>query len=135
MMKLSFAKREAMLLRLLILVGLVFTPLIPTRLGASAQAVSAPIQVVRSLYTSEFGVSDPKGLAFSPTANTFFVIDGNGSIALVTMGEDNAGTQVLSEVQADALNVAFDKKSDSLFVFKHGKSELVKIKSNGNGLP
>src|SRR5687767_11265770 len=51
------------------------------------------------------------------------------------MGEDNAGAQSLSEIQDDALNVSFDKKSDSLFVFKRGNSELVKIKSNDKGLP
>src|SRR4030095_9297917 len=122
-------------LRLAILMTIAFTSLIPAQLGVDAQGNAAPIQVVRSLHTSEFGVNDPKGLAFSPTANTFFVIDGSGTISLVTMGEDNAGTQALSEVQDDALNVAFDKKSDSLFVFKRAKSELVRIKSNGNGVP
>ena len=35
---------------------------------------------------------------------------------LVTMGEDNAGTRNLPEAQNDPLNVAFDKKSGSLFV-------------------
>src|SRR5688572_9476730 len=134
-MKLHFAKFKGILLRLVILMSIAFTSLIPVQLGANAQGNSAPIQVVRSLYTSEFGVNDPKGLAFSPTANTFFIIDESGNISLVTMGEDNAGTQSLSEIQDDALNVAFDKKSDSLFVFKRGNSELVKIKSNDKGLP
>jgi len=134
-MKLHFAKFKGILLRLAILIAIAFTSLIPVQLDVSAQSASAPIQVVRSLYTEEYGINDPKGLAFSPTANTFFVLDGSGNISLVTMGEDNAGTRVLSEVQDDALNVAFDKKSNSLFVFKRGKSELVKIKSNGNGLP
>ena len=134
-MKSRFVKIIGILFHLTILVGMVFTALVPVQLHADAQGNSAPIQVVRSLYTSEFGVNDPKGLAFSPAANTFFVIDGSGNISLVTMGEDNAGTQALSDVQDDALNVAFDKKSDSLFVFKRGKSELVRIKSNGNGLP
>jgi len=134
-MKSHFVKIKGILFHLTILVGLVFTALVPVQLNAAAQGNSAPIQVVRSLYTSEYGVNDPKGLAFSPTANTFFVLGGSGNISLVTMGEDNAGSRILPEVQTDALNVAFDKKSDSLFVFKRGKSELVKIKSNDNGLP
>ena len=134
-MKLRFIKITGRLFHLAILVGMVFTALIPIQLSVAAQGNSAPIQVVRTLYTSEYGVNDPKGLAFSPTANTFFVMDGSGNISLVTMGEDNAGSRTLPEVQSDALNVAFDKKSDSLFVFKRGKSELVKIKANGNGLP
>src|SRR4026207_1809764 len=134
-MKSHFVKIKGILFHLTILVGLVFTALVPVQLSATAQGDSAPIQVVRSLYTEEYGVNDPKGLAFSPTANTFFVLDGSGNISLVTMGEDNAGTQALSEVQTDALNVAFDKKSGGLFVFKRGTSELVKIKSNDKGLP
>ena len=73
-------------MRLAILMTIAFTSLIPVQLGVDAQGNSAPIQVVRSLYTNEFGVNDPKGLAFSPTANTFFVIDGSGNISLVTMG-------------------------------------------------
>jgi uncharacterized protein YjiK len=134
-MKLRFAKLKGILLRLVVLIGIVFTPLIPVQLGASAQDSSSPIQVVRSLYTGEYGVNDPKGLAFSPTANTFFILNGNGNISLVTMGEDNAGTRNLPEVQNDPLNVAFDQKTGSLFAFKRGKSELVKIKADGNGLP
>jgi hypothetical protein len=39
------------------------------------------------------------------------------------------------EVQDDALNMAFDQKSGSLFVFQRGKSELVKIKADDKGLP
>src|SRR5688572_6054378 len=123
-MKSRFVKIRGISMRLAVLMVIAFTSLIPVQLGADAQGNSAPIQVVRSLYTSEFGVNDPKGLAFSPTANTFFVIDESGSISLVTMGEDNAGTQVLYEFQDDALNVAFDKRSESLFVFKRGNSEL-----------
>ncbi|MEO7839299.1 MAG: hypothetical protein ABIU06_08115, partial [Anaerolineales bacterium] len=134
-MKSRFIKITGRLVHLAILVGMVFMALIPVQWSVAAQADSTAIQVVRSLYTSEYGVNDPKGLAFSSTANTFFVMDNSGNISLVTMGEDNAGSRALPEVQTDALNVAFDKKSDSLFIFKRGKSELVKIKADGNGLP
>ena len=134
-MKSRFAKLEGILLRLAILIAVVFPPLIPAQLGASAQGNSSPIRVVRSLYTNEYGVTDPKGLAFSPAANTFFVLNQSGNITFLTMGEDNAGTRNLPEVQNDPLNVAFDKKSGGLFVFNRGKSELVKIKSDDKGLP
>jgi hypothetical protein len=54
-MKSRFVKIKGILFHLAILIGLVFTPLIPIQLSASAQGNSAPIQVVRSLYTGEYG--------------------------------------------------------------------------------
>ena len=134
-MKPRTVKLEGILLRLLTIMGIMLAPLVSVQLQASAQGGSAPIRVVRSLHTSEYGVSAPKGLAFSSSANTFFVLDGSVNIALITMGEDNGGTRNLSDVKDDSLNAAFDKKSDSLFVFKRGNSELVKSKLDGNGLP
>ncbi len=134
-MKLRFAKLEGLVLRLLIFVGVVLTPLIPAQLGVSAQTSPAPIRIVRSLSTNEYGASAPKGLAFSADANTFFVLDENGNITFITMGEDHAGFRNLPEVKPDPLNVAFDKKSGSLFTLNRGKSELVKIKADGRGLP
>ena len=134
-MKLQFTKLEGILLRLLTLTGILLTAIGPVQLQASAQGGSAPIRVVRSLATSEYGAYAPKGLAFSPVANTFFVMDGSGIVTLVTMDEDNAGTIPVSETQSDPLNSAFDKKSESLFVLDHGKSDLVKIKSDNKGLP
>jgi hypothetical protein len=134
-MKLHFTKLEGILLRLLTLTGILFTAIGPVQLQASAQGGSSPIRVVRSLHTNEFGVQSPKGLAFSPVANTFFVLDGSGNVTLVTMDEDNAGTIPVSETQSDPLNSAFDIKSESLFVLDHGKAELVKIKADNKGLP
>ncbi|HZM25661.1 MAG TPA: hypothetical protein VFC02_28180, partial [Anaerolineales bacterium] len=134
-MNLQFTKLEGILLRLLTLTGILLTAIGPVQLQASAQGASAPIRVVRSLATSEYGAYAPKGLAFSPVANTFFVLDGSGNVTLVTMNEDNAGTIPVSETQTDPLNSAFDNKSESLFVLDHGKSELVKIKADNKGLP
>ena len=134
-MKLQFAKLEGISLRLLILVVIIFTTLIPIQLRASAQGSLAPLRIVRSLSMKEYGANTPKGLAFSPDANTFFVLEESGNLALVTMYEDNAGALMLSDIQADPLNAAFDKKSGSLFVLDRGKSELVKVKADQKGVP
>src|SRR6185503_603927 len=134
-MKLRFAKLRGKSLRLLLVVGFIFTSLIPVQSWVFAQNASAPLWVVRSLSTREYGVNEPKGLAFSSMANTFLILDGTGNIALVKMSEDSAGTRVIPEAQNDPLNVAFDKKSSSLFVFNRSKSELVKIQADGKGLP
>src|SRR5687767_7146797 len=128
-------KTKEILIRLTLMLGVVLVPLTSIRDQAFAQSNMAPAWLVRSIYTGEYGVNAPKGLTYSPTANTFFVMDGSTNIALITIGEDNAGIKVVSAVQDEALNVAFDKKSGSLFSFSRGKSELVKIKSDGTGLP
>ncbi|HXQ38940.1 MAG TPA: hypothetical protein VN843_33365, partial [Anaerolineales bacterium] len=119
--------------RLLVIIA-ILTPALPVQFNASAQGNSAPVRVIRSIHTNEFGANDPKGLAFSPTADSFLIL-GSTDTTLVTRGEDNAGTLALPEVQADPLNAAFDKKSGSLFAFNRGKSELVKMQSDSRGLP
>jgi uncharacterized protein YjiK len=90
---------------------------------------------VRSVYPREYGVNAPKGLAFSSVGNTFLILSESNSIALVTMHEDSAGIRSIPEVMNDPLNSAFDEQSNSLFTFNHAKSELVKIKADGKGLP
>jgi hypothetical protein len=130
-----FRKYGGTLLRLMLLIVLVIVSVIPVRSWAFAQDSSVPIWVVRSLHTSEFGVNDPKGLAFSSAANTFLVLNGTSNIALITMGEDNVGSRNLPEVQDDPLNTAFDSQTGSLFVFNHANSELVKSKADSQGLP
>ncbi len=126
---------QAMLLSLLIIVGVVFTPLASARSSVSAQSNSVPLWVVRSVYTREYGVDAPKGLAYSSVGNTFLILNESTSIALVTMRGDSAGTRNIFEVVDDPLNSAFDEQTDSLFMFNRGKSELVKIKADGKGLP
>jgi uncharacterized protein YjiK len=128
-------KRRRKSLHIMFLIGLVIASVIPAHEWASAQDGSAPIWVVRSLSASEYGVTDPKGLAFSSAANTFLLLDGNANVTLVKMDEDRVGSGVISELEDDALNAAFDDRTGSLFVLKRGRSELVKIKSDGKGLP
>ena len=130
-----FARLRGILLRLILIIGVVFTQAASVQPSASAQGSAKSPWVVRSLYTSEFGVNAPKGLAFSPVADTFLVLDGSANISLITMDEDHGGIRNVPDAQNDPLNVAFDQKSDSLFVFKRDKSELVKIKAANNGLP
>src|SRR5574341_1006071 len=130
-----FGKLRGTSLRLMLLIGLVVVSVIPIRSWAFAQNGPVPLWVVRSLPASEYGVNEPKGLAFSSTANTFLLMDGSATVGLVTMGEDNAGSRLISEVQDDPLNATFDDRTGSLFVFKRGQSELAQIKADSKGLP
>jgi hypothetical protein len=130
-----FGKLRGILVRLILLIGFVITPLISIRSWVSAQGSSAPLWVVRSLYTSEYGVNEPKGLAFSSMANTFLILDGSANAALVSMGEDNLGIRNLPGIQNDPLNVAFDDQTGSLFEFNRGMSELTEFRADDKGLP
>jgi len=134
-MKSYLSKIQGRLLRILLIIGVVFTPLVSARSSASAQNSSAPFWVVRSVYTREYGVDAPKGLAFSSAGNAFLILSESASVALITLREDSAGTRNIPETLDDPLNSAFDEQSNSLFVFQRGKSELVKIKADGKGLP
>ncbi|MEO5887876.1 MAG: hypothetical protein ABIQ77_09445 [Anaerolineales bacterium] len=131
----THTKIKEILIRLTLILGVVLVPLTSVGKQVFAQSNMPPIWLVRSIYTEEYGLNQPKGLTYSPIANMFFVMDGSANIVLISNGEDNAGIKVLSGVQGEALNVAFDKKTGSLFSFSQGRSELVKIKSDGTGLP
>ncbi|HLO14015.1 MAG TPA: hypothetical protein VK206_04240, partial [Anaerolineales bacterium] len=121
--------------RVLLVIGLAILPLIPVHSWVLAQNSSSPFSVVRSIYTNEYGVDQPKGLAFSSTANTFLVLDGTANVALITMGEEDAGSRNLLEAQADPLNTAFDNKTNSLFVFSRNQSALLKTPADNKALP
>jgi hypothetical protein len=130
-----FGKLRGTLSRLMLLIGLLIVSVLPVRSWALAQNDSAPLWVVRTLHTSEYGVTEPKGLAFSSAANTVLLLDESGTVALVTMGEEHAGSMVIPEVQEDPLNAAFDETTGSLFVFSRGRSELAQIQADVRGLP
>ncbi len=130
-----FVKAGRICWRLMILTVLVILSLAPVQAWVSAQNPSARGWVVRTIHTSELGVAQPGGLAFSAPTSTFIVLDANGNSTLLTMDEDNAGTQVLPEAQGNAINAAFDNGKGSLFVLNHGRGEIAEIRSDGNGLP
>src|SRR5688572_18611440 len=129
---LDFIKVRGRVLHLVILIGLIVASAIPVHSWAFAQNSTPPAWVVRSLNTSEFGVSNPQGLAFSAEANTFLLLDGTSNVTLVAMEEEPAGTREIAEVGADPLNTAFDEVTDSLFVFDRGRAELAKVKADGS---
>jgi uncharacterized protein YjiK len=123
------------LLHVLVVVGIIIVSFVPLRLSVSAQGELAPIWVVRSIYPGEYGVSNPRGLAFASTANTLLILDENANVALIAMGEEYRGTRNIPDVQVDPLNVAFDPQTNSLFALNRGRSELVRVNVDHEGLP
>lgn len=127
--KYDFKKTLLTILGIILGLGFLWIP------ASHAQVQSGSIWVVRSLYTNEYGVDDPQGLAFSPRANMFFVLDPSANMTLITMGEEHAGTLDLAQAQGDPLNTAFDQRSGGLFELDRARSELVKIQADDKGLP
>ncbi len=128
-------KFRQMFSRLMILTVIIIGSLVPVQFWVSAQNPFEPAWVVRTIDTSEFDVVEPKGLAFSPSTNTFIVLDAVGTGTLLTIDEHKAGTRPLPETQGNAVNAAFDRSKGSLFVLNQGTGEIMEIKSDGQGLP
>jgi hypothetical protein len=126
------SKYREVSLRLLFVIMLVIVSVIPAHTWAAAQQSSAPIWVVRFISTGEFGVDTPKGLTFSADENAFLVLDGTSEATLIAMAEEPAGKRAIAEAGVDPLNTAFDKRTDSLFVFDRGRGELAKVKADGS---
>ena len=123
------------LLHLLLVSGLAVALIVPVHQTVSAQNSPSPAWVVRAIYPSEFGVSNPQGFAFSPVSNTLLIWDENANVALVSMGEDDRGLRNVPELQADPLNAAFNPQANSLFEYSRGNSELLQVQTDAEGLP
>src|SRR5215207_1036006 len=128
----EIGKYRKVSLRSLFVIMLVIVSVIPVHTWAAAQQSSAPIWVVRFISTGEFGVDTPKGLAFSADENAFLVLDGTSGATLIAMAEEPAGKRAIVEAGVDPLNTAFDKRTDSLFVFDRGRGELAKVNADGS---
>ena len=130
-----FGTLRGRLLHLLVLIGLIIVPATSAHSSVAAQGSLDSAWVVRSIFTGKYGINDAKGLAYSPTADTLLILDGNANVALVTMGEDNEGIRAIADLQYDPQNVAFDPQTKSLFEFDRGRAELVQINADEQGLP
>ena len=103
--------------------------------GVSAQSEQTDFWEVRTIYTIDYGVPHPLGLAYSLAANEFLVWGSDRNIAGISMYEDPAGTLTIAAAVDSPLNVAFDNRTNSLFVLNRTNSELVKVTAGQNGLP
>ena len=122
--------------KVLVLVFIVIGIALPAaNYGVSAQSEQTDFWEVRTIYTIDYGVPHPLGLAYSLTANEFLLWGANRSIARISMYEDPAGTLSIGTTVDNPLNVAFDTRTNSLFVLNHTNSELVKVTAGQEGLP
>jgi hypothetical protein len=88
---------------------------------------------------ADLGVQGLTGLAYSPLADRLLALHKqNGksgqSMAVLDREENLVGDSLLSSQPADALNIAFNGKANSLFSFNPAKQELTSTPADGNGV-
>jgi hypothetical protein len=98
-----------------------------------AQERHAYLGLVRAIDTTGFGVSNPVGLMFSPTAKAFLVLGAQSlnqaksttaHIVMFTLYEDPAGALNVTASIADPLNMTFDASANQVVVFERATTAL-----------
>jgi hypothetical protein len=101
----------------------------------SAQQADQPWREVRTIYTTDYGLINPQGLAFSPDANTFLLWREDGSVAGISMHEDVVDTRGLTIPAENLSNIAFNERTNRLSVLDSNNTQLDEIPVDENGLP
>ncbi|HSL46393.1 MAG TPA: FG-GAP-like repeat-containing protein [Anaerolineales bacterium] len=127
---------ENLLLRLFGIMIIAMLVALPKRFAASAKQDSGKdFRVVRTIQMKEFGLLKLKGLAFSPVANAFLLWNAEGTVAGISMYEDALDMQDLRIPVEDAHNLAFNARTNQLFILGEGNTSLDEIPVDAKGLP
>jgi hypothetical protein len=110
--------------------------------AAWARGGSDSVRLVRVIETAALGHPDPVGLAFSPRADSFLILEAPGAsrppfsdIVNISHRERFAGSARFGAALSAPLNMAFDGKSDRLLVFEPGRDELIAVAAGADGFP
>jgi hypothetical protein len=128
----------------MILVGLVVLGSLTGSSATLAQGTTAFIRQVRTFDPDNFEMPNAAGLAFSPQANAFLVLKTNQTdqppgtgveILMISPFADLIGSVSLTTAVTNPLNMAFDSRTNSLFLFEPTSQELIVIKAGADGRP
>jgi len=119
-------------------------PLIAFAASSVSRAQEAPpyLRLVRAIETGGLGVPNPAGLAFSPRANTFLVVQARAmqqpatdttGIFMITHLEDFAGSVIVAAAVSDPLNLVFDGKANRLLILDVAHGRLSAIQATPTG--
>jgi DNA-binding beta-propeller fold protein YncE len=103
--------------------------------NAAAQTGDKEWGKVRSIYLADYNLASTSGVIFSPSVNAFLLWNPNGNLSGITLREDPLDMDGLNVPVEDALNAAFNDRSNSVFVLKDNGSELEKISVDVAGRP
>jgi uncharacterized protein YjiK len=94
------------------------------------------MRLARAIDTGDFGVPNPGGLAYSPDAEAFLVVQQkSGRIVMVTHAEELEGSVDAAAAVTDPLNIVVDRRANRLLTFDAGKQELVAVRLTSRGRP
>jgi uncharacterized protein YjiK len=105
--------------------------------AVSAQGGAGFIRDVRTIETNELDIHNPVGLAYSPQANIFYVIEANATneSSIITMSpfEELIDSSIVNTSLIDPINMAFNNLESSLLLLDMGSKELIEIHADADG--
>jgi YVTN family beta-propeller protein len=123
-------------LSLLVLAGLLYSVPVVASDVSQPVAETGYIEFVRTFDDRAPGLHNAAGLAFSPEANLFFVVENLGSgeinVAAITPYSDIVDSTTVDVSVPDAASVAFDRKTGRLWL-GNASNELVGIQTSKSG--
>lgn len=117
---------------------------VTTQSVAPSAAAAAPdefIRVVRAFELDELEIDNPAGVAFSPTANTFRVVEttrqrrgpGATDIAEVTSYERRLRSARIAAQVRNPINITFDRRHRRLLAYASPADRLIEVRENPHG--
>lgn len=105
--------------------------------GAGGIAQTPYLRTVRTMETAPLGMANPAGMAFSPLANGFLMVNasGNARIKTLTLVEEPGDSITIAAAIEDPLNMGFDYQANSLLFFNPAGNQLTEIPAGPAGLP
>src|SRR6185503_17350272 len=121
--------------RALLITALILPAILPVSSFVLAQGEMARFSAAHFIYPSEFGVTNPQGMAFLPDENSFIVWSAGQGANVITLHEEGRGKLNLTQRPVEPLGAAFDNKSKSLFFLGARNTALSKLSAKQAGLP
>jgi VCBS repeat-containing protein len=126
----------------LFFVGLIFCFALEGNSAALAQGNSTFVRQARALKIDRAGIQNPAGLAFSPAANAFYVVQGQrpdqappaqADIIKMTSLADRVGSARIAAMVQDPINIAFDDRFNRLLILQSPANKLVEVLEDADG--
>ena len=117
-----------------VFVMLVIILVLPARPWVSAQNSPAPVWIVRTLETGEYGVNAPGGMAYSARSDAFLIWGQNDEISLVSMQEEFLGSVRTDKTMEEPINITFDDSTGDLFLLEGGRLHQAELAIDENDL-
>jgi Bacterial Ig-like domain len=120
----------------------------PKATNATGGAPASPppyTRLARAIETGDLGIPNPSGLAFSPGAEVFLVVQARAAakppadsarVFMVTRTEEElAGSVSVAGAVTDPLNLVVDRRANRVLTFDAGAQEFVAVKLASSGVP